>query len=127
MNTTTTEARAQLTKAFAAMRKQGLIARQNFSCCLGCAGCELVNEVEVLPATRRAQIKGAVFYTKQQGFEPGKTGTYLFFGSIETTKVGTVGLDTKKVGKLAVQCLKEAGLTVKWNGSPKKSIWVAKE
>jgi hypothetical protein len=118
------EAQVRLNKAFVSLRKLGLLAWQSFSCCPSCASCEIANEVETLSEAQRNRIKGAVFYTKQQGFENGKSGTYLSFGDIKTTKVGTVGISTKEVGKLVVTCLKEAGLSVTWNGKPTTCIWV---
>jgi len=66
--TSAIEAQVKLNKAFQLLRKQGLIAKQRFACCRGCAGCRLANDItETLDKGGKRPL-GAVFYTKQDGF-----------------------------------------------------------
>ena len=48
-------------KAFAALRRQGYIARQNYLCCGTCAGAAIATDIK----EKRLKPRGAVFYTKQ--------------------------------------------------------------
>jgi hypothetical protein len=121
------EAKIRLNKAFVEMRKQGLLARQSFMCCRNCAGCELANLLEKMTAEKRAQCKGACFYTKQDGFENDGEGTYLAFGNVDTTKFGEIGEPTVKVGERVVAILKAVGLSVEWDGTEGQRIWVSSE
>ncbi len=110
--------RSQLSSAFVALRKAGFVARQNFSCCQGCATAALTAVPENIG-------KKAVFFTKQdgEGLEPRKPRhlatapeqeVYMTFGIIEDDTKGDD--QVKAVGEEAVKILKAAGLKVEWNG-----------
>lgn len=117
--------RDKLSVAFKEMRKNGLIARQNFKCCQSCAGYGLATEVEEAPAKKRAKIKGCVYYHAQDAADLHKgEDLYLAFGPLETEKHGTVGLPTVEVGRIAVACLTNAGLDVEWDGTERTRILV---
>jgi co-chaperonin GroES (HSP10) len=113
----------RLNSAFRALRKDGLVARQAFMCCQNCAGTKIANDITVMPEEKRKAIKGTVFYTKQDA-EPQREGLYLAFGPIETSAHGTIGEDTVAVGKRTVKALQDAGLTVEWDGTANKRIFV---
>lgn len=120
-------AQAKLATAFAAIRKEGVIARQRFSCCRSCAGVALANEVEVKIDAGKKPPKGAVFYSKQQGFLQGSGRRaevhklFLSFGSLHTEKHGEIG-DTLEVGKIVCKALTDVGLAFKWDEDPDKCI-----
>lgn len=123
---TAKEAQKKLTEAFKLVRREGLIARQSYLCCRGCAGAELANEVEATLDAGKEGPKGYVFYTKQQGFvENFKVQSiFLAYGAVHSEKYGDVGLPTVEVGRLVCDALTKTGLTFKWNGSPDKCIEV---
>lgn len=115
----------QISKAFAALRKQGFIARQSFQCCSGCAGNQIGNEFDAMAPDQRAQILGSVFYHKQDKESFTRTGKlHIRFGQIETAKDFRTRLSTRKVGQKVVEALKAEGLDVQWDGSPSATIVV---
>ena len=119
------EIKSNLTEAFKILRKEGYIARQNFYCCSGCAGSAIAGKVTEMPASKVARIKGCVFYHNQGNSRLMATGeVYLAYGSVESTKHGTVGLPTVEVGKRVVEVLKTVGLTVEWDGDENTGILV---
>lgn len=129
---TAAQTKLALNKAFKALRKQGFIARQNFSCCNGCAGNEIANEVEakIDAGKLREGFKGSVFYTRQQRMITESKRTtiiqkvYLSFGPLDTSKHGEKGVSTKEAGDLVAEALKDAGVTFEWDGSPDQCILV---
>jgi hypothetical protein len=117
--------KTRLNEAFRALRKHGLIARQNFMCCGGCAGCALANEAEKLVDLGKT-VAGAVFYHKQSGdrLREGK-GFYVNFGTLDTQKHGVIGTMTdEEIGRLVVKEFEAARLKVEWNGDASMSILV---
>lgn len=123
----------KLNEAFKLLRKEGLIARQRFSCCRGCAGCEIADEVSGKVDAGKKLPKGAVFYTRQGGFWGGSTPgsrfarptkCYLSFGNVSTSKHGDIGLPTVEVGKLICKVLDKVGLHYEWDGTEDQCIMV---
>jgi len=127
------KAKEGLNKAFRALRKQGFIARQNYSCCRGCAGNEIANQVtaKIDAGKLKDTFKGAVFTTRQdQMFEESRYGSltihkvYLAYGPVDTAKHGEQGVSTKEAGDLVVAALKEAGVSFEWDGDGDSCILV---
>jgi hypothetical protein len=114
--------KVRLNRAFAAMRRQGLIARQNFSCCGGCAGYEITEDAVKLVKKGR-KVNGSVFYHRQdtERFMDGET-LFLAYGPLESTELGTIGLSTEAVGTLVMAALEAEGLHPSWNGDPDARI-----
>ena len=56
--------REKLDAAFESLTQAGFLARQNFMCCSGCAGCALANEAEKL-VDAGTSPNGAVFFHQQ--------------------------------------------------------------
>lgn len=106
------------------MRKAGLIARQNFSCCGGCGG----GELETLWLQRGRKAKGGVFYHSQAAARLRKGDDLnLIYGQFDATVEGVQQkseFDTTKTGEVVVQCLRDAGLVVEWNGDPDRTVEV---
>lgn len=117
--------KVKLNVAFQMMRKIGLVARQNFSCCGSCAGYELTTDIVAMPSKKRAKVKGVCFYHKQDNdcLVRGKD-LYLGFGPVDSREFGQVGLDTVQVGHLVTSCLTQAGLAWEWDGTASKRILV---
>lgn len=124
------EAQKKLNEAFKILRKEGLIARQRFSCCNGCAGGEIANDVEKMLDAGRKAPKGATFYSTQGGFVESPNSRrfarvrklYLSFGSVQTEKHGEVGLPTVEVGKMICAALDKVGLHYEWDGTENQTI-----
>jgi len=117
--------KTRLCLAFKAMRKAGLVARQNFSCCGSCAGYEIATDIKAMPAERRAKVRGCAFYTRQAAADfdrRGFTGLYIPYGPVDVDDA-QVGLDTVAVGQIVATSLREAGIAVEWDGSGEKTIF----
>lgn len=115
----------KLNKAFSLMRKAGLMARQNFSCCSSCAGYALAKAAVDQPAKKRAKIQGTCFYHRQDA-DNLRDGHDLMlrYGPLDTEEHGQIGLETVEVGRLVVDCLAVAGLNYEWSGNPRECITV---
>lgn len=115
----------KLNVAFTLMRKHGLVARQNFSCCGGCAGSELTTLIVAMPDKKRAKVNGVCFYHRQDNtcLMEGDD-LWLSYGPVESMEYGQIGLSTAQVGQLVVLCLAKAGLTYEWDGNPSSRILV---
>lgn len=129
MTTTSTDPKELLNQAFKKLRALGFVARQNFSCCNGCAGAEIAGDVAALSEGRRAHVAGAVFYTRQDtdcmyDRRGAFRGTWVTYGPVTCSKVGTFGLPAAEVGKAVAEALREVGLGVEWDGDPATRIWV---
>jgi len=116
----------RLNVAFKAMRKQGIIARQRFSCCMNCASYELGGD---LKEPKNAKKIGAVYYHKQdaQNLDAYQNFYLGFGGNPAHNPTNSDPIDAAnaiKVGKLAVEALKAAGLTVEWNESNETRICI---
>lgn len=111
--------KAKLKTAFALMRGAGLIARQSYCCCMGCACAALDSVFEAAPWKI-----GAVYYHRQdaEGFAyPGPdAGLYIRFGG----RPGVGEAEDYRIGEMAVGLLARAGLKPEWNGNPREAIWV---
>ena len=112
----------RLNRAFAALRKQGLLARQNFLCCGSCAGYALTEDA-VARTRKGKKVNGCVFYHRQdtERFLTGDT-LFLGYGPLDSTELGTIGLTTREVGTLVVAALEAEGLEPHWDGNPDTRI-----
>jgi len=121
----------KLSVAFRSLRKQGLIARQGFSCCRSCAGHEISNELgkKMIAGEDLSKFKGVVFFCRQS-LPQKREGEplYLSYGDVDyyetKDKEHTFGLPTVEVGKMVTTALTEAGCEVEWDGNPDRSIVV---
>jgi hypothetical protein len=100
----------RLDRAFEALEQTGIIARQNFSCCQTCGSAEIRDEGEG---------DGYAYYHMQDTDHAVEgTGLHLAYGPLRS------GVDAVVIGKRVVAALEKEGLTVDWNGSVEKRIWV---
>lgn len=102
----------RLDAAFAALEADGVIARQNFTCCMTCGSTEIWDEIQVatdagLPA------RGYAFYHSQDtdAAVEGR-GVYLAYGACEEGEAPALA-----VGHQIVAALTAQGLSPEWNGS----------
>lgn len=104
--------------AFAALRKQGFIARRNHMCCGGCSGAAIVADVEKMPAEKRVKIAGAVHYNRQSGAHFADGGDlYVSFSPVKIDDV-EYGRPQVEIGRALVDALRTAGAPVEWTGNP---------
>ena len=91
----------------------GILARANFSCCMGCATCELGHELE-----ESDDHWGGVYYHKQNAEGLEKHGT-CYVGFFTEDGNGTADLAAK-----ACEIFKNQGLEVEWEGDAGQKIKV---
>ncbi|MFI9049617.1 DUF6891 domain-containing protein [Streptomyces sp. NPDC053427] len=98
---------------FAALERQGLTARMNFTCCSGCGVAEI-------GAERAEGDHGFVFFHYQD------TETLADGGglSVRYGAYADSGRERAEVGRTVVAALSEAGLPTEWDGNPDKVITV---
>jgi hypothetical protein len=110
--------KSQINRLFAALRKQGMLARQNFSCCSGCA----VDEITGLPGYKDAT--GVVYYHQQDAEvwsgRSGKTLMLRFGVSQEDAADAAIAA----VGHEVVKVATSLGLPTTWNGDAGECISV---
>jgi len=121
------EMKARLTKAFRNMRKEGLLARQNFECCSSCAGYSMTLRARELISNgkEKSEIKGCCFYHAQDNDDlvVGR-GFYLSYGPMDSQEHGVIGLSNEEVAKIVIKCLKDAGVETDWDGNGGRRIFV---
>lgn len=100
--------------AFAALERQGLTARMNFTCCSGCGLAEIGAE--------RAEADHGFVFFHHQDTESVAAGHGL---SVRYGAYGGSDEDRAEVGRTVSAALTEAGLPVEWDGNPNKVIEVA--
>ena len=115
---------ARITQAFRSLRSQGIIARQNFSCCRGCASGEITQDIEKMPEAKRARVRGAVYTTKQDvsgAHNRGGdfTGMWISFGARPGSTV-----KSEEIGQAIADALRAAGLVVRWDGDAQTRVEV---
>lgn len=109
----------RLDQAFAHLEKNGIISRQNYTCCGNCGSLEIWDEVEQANE-KKLPVHGYTFY-HQQDTESAVSGSglYLNYGS---TDEGDEAQET--VAHEIVAVLREHGLQPEWSGDVRKRIHV---
>jgi hypothetical protein len=101
----------RLDQAFAALNRQGIVARQNFSCCNNCGFTEIWDEVE--QAEKHGPVEGYVFYHFQCNEQAIESGQLLMaYGCVEDDPVAFSRVANKIVAEL-----RQAGLNASWQGT----------
>jgi hypothetical protein len=108
------DVRPLVARAFAALRKTGLVCRMNFSCCMGCACSELE------PIVKERKARGAVYFHRQddKSFRAGRD-LEVRYGPMEDGDVAWTAL-----GEEVRQALVDQGLVVEWDGDPDNTVTV---
>ncbi|MEU0245022.1 hypothetical protein ABZ192_11940 [Streptomyces sp. NPDC006235] len=106
----------RLERAFSALDDDGIVAREDFTCCRGCGMSEIGAEADGKPG-----VRGFVFFHHQgtRGAAQGH-GLSLHYGGFDGSEE-----TTKAVGHEVVAALAAAGLSAEWDGDPGQSIDVA--
>lgn len=119
---------SDLSKAFRHMRKLGFIARQNFSCCSGCAGSQIATELEQMSAEQAIKVVGVCYYHKQDADDrDAGRDFYISFGQVECASGRGTYLSPLTVGELVCHCLRIAGVKFEWEIDPKTRIKIFAE
>ncbi|MBN2972358.1 hypothetical protein JW805_10060 [Roseomonas aeriglobus] len=109
----------RLDAAFEALEAQGIVCRQNFTCCGTCGAAEIRDEMDAIEAAG-FDVRGYAFYHAQdtEAAVDGD-GLYLNYGAIDDDDDQAVA-----VGRLVTQELSAHGLKVSWSGDLAKRIGV---
>ena len=101
----------RLDEAFAALNSEGIVAKQDFSCCNNCGFIEIWDEVE--EAEKLQPIEGYVFYHLQATELAINTGKLLMaYGCVEEDPEAF-----QRVGRTIVAELQRVGLYAAWGGT----------
>ncbi|WP_254913857.1 DUF6891 domain-containing protein [Sphingobium sp. Z007] len=110
----------RLDAAFAALEEEGVVARQNFTCCGTCGATEIWDEIEAAQEEGVA-VEGYAFFHMQDteaAVEGG--GLYLNYGACEEGEAAAVA-----IGHRIVEQLQAHGLSTGWDGRLEQRIGVA--
>lgn len=109
----------RLEQAFAALETQGVVCRQNFTCCGTCGVAEIGDEIDTA-RERGENVHGYTFFHMQdteRAVEGG--GLWLNYGATESGEAPALA-----IGHRIADALRLAGLTVDWDGNWTKRIHV---
>jgi hypothetical protein len=108
----------RLDSAFTALNAQGIVARQDFSCCNNCGFTEIWDEVE--KEEKNHSVEGYVFYHLQCTERAIETGQLLMaYGCVEEDPKAFLSVANKIVAEL-----RKAGLNASWGGTDSHPIVV---
>ena len=129
--------KAKLNAAFVCFRKLGLVSRQNYYCCGGCAGAAIADDLGTKftklwdtkgpVAAKRAfdSCKGCVFYTQQDRGNLARSGKlWLSYGPVCSSEAGDVGMSDVEVGNMIVEVLEALCIRYEWDGKGETRIMV---
>ncbi|MFJ8043508.1 DUF6891 domain-containing protein [Kitasatospora sp. NPDC096147] len=103
----------RLTRAFAALERSGVTAREHFTCCRSCGQAEIGGEAA--PGSR-----GFVYFHSQSGEAAASGhGLTLHYGGFDGTAATTTA-----VGHEVVAALHAVGLRTVWDGTPERAVTV---
>jgi hypothetical protein len=108
----------RLDEAFAELEVQGIVARQNFTCCSTCGHYEI--GAEVVAARKRRPVTGYAFYHMQdteRAVEGG--GVYVKYDALSDDRARKA-----EVGRRIVAAVEQAGLRAEWDGDPDTAVLV---
>ncbi|WP_330176152.1 hypothetical protein OG875_23220 [Streptomyces sp. NBC_01498] len=107
----------RITAVFAGLEARGVVARENFTCCRSCGLAEIGAERE---DGDEGAVRGFVFFHAQCVEAVAAGGTLsLCYGGFDGSEKTTAA-----VGGEIAAALREAGLSVRWDGSPGSAIAV---
>lgn len=108
----------RLDRAFWLLEKDGIVARQNFTCCQTCGHYEI--EDEVAGAAKRRKVRGYTFFhTQDTERAAAGEGLFLAYGSTAGSEAATID-----VARHIVAAIERAGLKADWDGSTATRIFV---
>ncbi|MDI9240319.1 hypothetical protein QLQ15_15530 [Lysobacter sp. LF1] len=109
----------RLEQAFATLESQGVVCRQNFTCCGTCGVAEIGEEMRAT-RERGGAVQGYAFFHMQDTESAiDGHGLYLNYGAVEEDETAA-----KSVARSIVAAMSAAGLPVEWDGDWGKRIRV---
>lgn len=119
----------RLNNAFRDLRKQGFVARQNFSCCGTCAWCELATMIGERVTNGRVKVdavRGVVFFHRQDAAHlDNDGGCFIAFGAVFVSELDRrVGDDAAESGRVVNATFHRHGFNTIWDGNPDKRIYL---
>ena len=97
--------------AFAALEQDGIIARQNFTCCMTCGSNEIWEEVQAAKDAGLPAHGYAFYHVQDTDAAVEGSGIYLAYGACEEGEAAALG-----VAKDIVEALQAQGLYPDWDG-----------
>lgn len=109
----------RLDAAFADLERAGIVARQDFSCCMTCGSTEIHDEMRAT-SKRGLHVRGYVFYHAQdtEAAVEGR-GIYLGFGAAQAGEAAALEIASEIVATLL-----KHGLAAEWDGTWENRIGV---
>jgi hypothetical protein len=109
----------RLDAAFAALEADGIIARQNFTCCTTCGSSEIWEEVRVAQAAGLPARGYAFYHSQDTDAAVEGSGVHLAYGACEDGEDAALA-----VAREIVAALDAHGLQPEWDGSWNRRIAV---
>ncbi|GHA49892.1 hypothetical protein GCM10008927_13540 [Amylibacter ulvae] len=112
----------RLTHAMNALEQNGIVARQNFSCCGTCGSLEINDEIKAYNQENKTPARGYVFF-HQQATEAVVDGADINFhyGSALDARSETADV---AIGQELADAMRNAGFEVDWNGTIRQCVMV---
>ncbi len=110
----------RLDAAFAALEADGVIARQNFSCCGTCGSTEIWDEIQAAQDAGLPARGYAFFHVQDTERAVEGEGVYLGYGACDDGEAAAL-----EIGRDIVAELESHGLRTNWDGSWDHRIGVA--
>jgi hypothetical protein len=100
----------RLERAFDELERSGIVARQDFTCCMSCGHSEIRDEMQ--EAAQAGPVQGYVFYHMQDTESAvASGGLYLAYGAARRNEA-----EAGNVGWRIVEALRRHGLRPEWTG-----------
>ncbi len=109
----------RLEQAFARLEAEGVVCRQNFTCCGTCGVHEIGDEMESARQQGGAVRGYAFFHMQDTESAVDGHGLYLNYGAVEEGEVAALA-----VARSIADAFRASGLTVDWDGDLRKRIFV---
>lgn len=112
----------RLDAAFAALERDGIVCRQNFTCCGRCGAAEIWDELAAAEEAGLAVRGYAFFHTQDTEDAIAGAGLHLSYGAVAE---GPAAVEA--IGHAVVDALEAAGLAPNWDGEWTRRISVPLE
>jgi hypothetical protein len=112
----------RLDAAFAALEEEGIVARQNFTCCGTCGASEIWDEIEAAQNEGVAVEGYAFFHMQDTESAVEGHGLYLNYGACAQGEDAAVA-----IGHRIVAALEAQGLATDWDGRIEQRIGISME
>jgi hypothetical protein len=110
----------RLNAAFASLERNGVVARENFTCCGTCGSAEIWEEIDAARDAGHAVQGYAFFHMQDTESAVDGDGLYLNYGAVEEGEAAAL-----EVGTMIVSEIERNGLKIDWDGSWDKRIGVS--